>query len=87
MQEAPRMPPLPGIKTVLDGERYIEKVNELDTDGADLRMQSRLVGVHKVSGVFARLTVVAPLPSSVHVMCFAAGQRRVHRVGDAADRS
>ena len=48
MQEAPRLPGLPGIKTVLDGERYIEKVNALDVDGAELRLQSRLVGVHKV---------------------------------------
>lgn len=49
MQEAPRMPPLPGIKTILDGERYIEKVNPLDVDGAELRLQQRVVGVHKVS--------------------------------------
>ena len=48
MQEAGSLPPLSGIKTVLDGERYIEKVCPLDTDGADtMRIQSRLIGVHK----------------------------------------
>lgn len=47
MQEAGNLPPLSGIRTVLDGERYIEKVTPLDVDGAELRLQSRLIGVHK----------------------------------------
>ena len=48
MQEGPSLPPLTGVKTVLDGERYIEKVQPLDVDGAQLRLQSRNVGIHKV---------------------------------------
>eukprot|EP00656_Telonema_subtile_P029771 TRINITY_DN32851_c0_g1_i1.p1 TRINITY_DN32851_c0_g1~~TRINITY_DN32851_c0_g1_i1.p1 ORF type:complete len:322 (-),score=82.48 TRINITY_DN32851_c0_g1_i1:168-1133(-) len=45
MDEGPSMPPLPGVKAGLDGERYIEKVNELDPDGAKLILRSRLAGV------------------------------------------
>ena len=31
----------------MDGERCIEKIEELDTEGAELTMKSRLIGVHK----------------------------------------
>ena len=47
MQETTSLPPLSGIRTVLDGERYIEKVRPLDVDGGELRLQQRLIGVHK----------------------------------------
>lgn len=41
------MPPLKGVKTGLDAEKRIEKVNELPAEGAKLKLQGRLVGVHK----------------------------------------
>eukprot|EP00294_Goniomonas_avonlea_P001725 CAMPEP_0114548002 /NCGR_PEP_ID=MMETSP0114-20121206/4751_1 /TAXON_ID=31324 /ORGANISM="Goniomonas sp, Strain m" /LENGTH=295 /DNA_ID=CAMNT_0001732567 /DNA_START=14 /DNA_END=901 /DNA_ORIENTATION=- len=47
MMEAPPMPPLPGVKVGLDGERYIEKVNEIDVEGAELVLRSRLIAVTK----------------------------------------
>lgn len=48
MMQAPPMPPLSGVKVGLDGERYIEKVNELDVEGdGDLTYKSRVIGVHK----------------------------------------
>ncbi len=44
----PSMPPLEGVRTVLDGERHIEKINELDVDGMEnLVMRTRIVGIHK----------------------------------------
>jgi len=47
MMEGPEMPQLPGIKAGLDGERYIEKINDLDPDGAQLILRSRLAGVQQ----------------------------------------
>jgi len=47
MTEGPPLPPLEGIRGGLDGERYIEKVNDLDPAGATLILRSRLVGVFK----------------------------------------
>jgi peroxisomal enoyl-CoA hydratase 2 len=48
MTEGPEMPELPGWAGVaLDGERYIEKVSELDPDGGELTLRSKVVGVHK----------------------------------------
>jgi len=47
MLEAVSFPPLPGIKAGLDGERYIERVNSLDPDGASLLLKSKIIGVHK----------------------------------------
>ncbi|CAK9032025.1 Peroxisomal multifunctional enzyme type 2 (MFE-2) (17-beta-hydroxysteroid dehydrogenase 4) (17-beta-HSD 4) (D-bifunctional protein) (DBP) (Multifunctional protein 2) (MFP-2) (Short chain dehydrogenase/reductase family 8C member 1) [Cleaved into: (3R)-hydroxyacyl-CoA dehydrogenase [Durusdinium trenchii] len=46
MSEGPSMPPLPGIKVGLDGERYIEKIAPLDVDGGELTVKSRIIGVH-----------------------------------------
>ena len=48
MTEGPEMPELPGWAGVaLDGERYIEKVRELDPDGEELTLRSKIVGIHK----------------------------------------
>merc|ERR1712166_795617 len=47
MMEGPEMPQLPGIKAGLDGERYIEKINDLDPDGSQLILRSRLAGVQQ----------------------------------------
>mmetsp|Transcript_33070 Transcript_33070/g.72251 ORF Transcript_33070/g.72251 Transcript_33070/m.72251 type:complete len:296 (+) Transcript_33070:54-941(+) len=47
MQEGPSNPPLEGIKAGLDGERYIEMINPLPADGAELTLKTRLIGVHK----------------------------------------
>lgn len=40
-------PKLPGVKVGLDGERYIEKIRDLDPKGGHLTLRERLVGVHK----------------------------------------
>jgi peroxisomal enoyl-CoA hydratase 2 len=47
MMEGPRLPPLPGVVAGLDGERYIEKVNELPKDGAQLILKQRVAGIQK----------------------------------------
>eukprot|EP00510_Aplanochytrium_minuta_P003213 CAMPEP_0184021430 /NCGR_PEP_ID=MMETSP0954-20121128/9928_1 /TAXON_ID=627963 /ORGANISM="Aplanochytrium sp, Strain PBS07" /LENGTH=265 /DNA_ID=CAMNT_0026303457 /DNA_START=46 /DNA_END=840 /DNA_ORIENTATION=- len=47
MTEGAPMPGLSGVKVALDGERCIEKIADLDVDGADLICKSRLIGVHK----------------------------------------
>jgi 3-hydroxyacyl-CoA dehydrogenase/3a,7a,12a-trihydroxy-5b-cholest-24-enoyl-CoA hydratase len=46
MMGAPQ-PRLPGVKVGLDAERYIEMVNPIDPEGAELFMQDKLIGVHK----------------------------------------
>jgi 3-hydroxyacyl-CoA dehydrogenase/3a,7a,12a-trihydroxy-5b-cholest-24-enoyl-CoA hydratase len=37
---------IPGTKVVLDGERFMEKVNDLPTSPTKLVLRSRIVGVH-----------------------------------------
>jgi len=41
------LPPLKGIRVVLDGERYLEVINPLPKEGAELTLKSTLVGIHK----------------------------------------
>lgn len=40
------MPPLPGFKFILDGERYLEVINPLPTSG-EFQMDNKLIGIHK----------------------------------------
>jgi acyl dehydratase len=47
MMEGPPLPPLPGIKVGLDGERYVEMIRPLDPEGSEITMKSRLIGIHK----------------------------------------
>lgn len=47
MGEGPKMPMLPGVVAGLDGERYIEKVNEIPKSGAKLVLRQRLAGIQK----------------------------------------
>jgi acyl dehydratase len=47
MMEGPALPPLPGIKVGLDGERYVECIRPLDPEGGDVTIKSRLIGIHK----------------------------------------
>eukprot|EP00808_Paulinella_micropora_P007111 g4174.t1 len=47
MMEGPPQPGLPGVKAGLDGERYIEKLADLDPDGGKLFLKSRIAGIHK----------------------------------------
>mmetsp|Transcript_12485 Transcript_12485/g.26724 ORF Transcript_12485/g.26724 Transcript_12485/m.26724 type:complete len:303 (-) Transcript_12485:3638-4546(-) len=47
MTQGPAMPPLPGIKVGLDGERYLEMLEPLDVDGGEVTIKARLIGVHK----------------------------------------
>lgn len=48
MTLGPKMPPLDGVRFVLDGERYLEQLNPLPTEGSmELTIKSRLIGVHK----------------------------------------
>eukprot|EP00457_Paulinella_chromatophora_P011966 gb/GEZN01012135.1/.p1 GENE.gb/GEZN01012135.1/~~gb/GEZN01012135.1/.p1 ORF type:complete len:306 (-),score=40.54 gb/GEZN01012135.1/:161-1078(-) len=46
MMEGPPVPGLPGVKAGLDGERYIEKIRDLDPMGAKMYLRSRLAGIH-----------------------------------------
>lgn len=47
MTEGPMPPYLPGTKVGLDGERYIEKVNDLDPAGGTLYLRSKIIGINK----------------------------------------
>ncbi len=47
MAQGPKMPSLPGVIAGLDGERYIEKVNEIPSKGAKLILKQRLAGIQK----------------------------------------
>jgi 3-hydroxyacyl-CoA dehydrogenase/3a,7a,12a-trihydroxy-5b-cholest-24-enoyl-CoA hydratase len=47
MMEGPELPPLPGVKVALDGERYVEMIRPLDPEGSEITMKSRLIGIHK----------------------------------------
>lgn len=47
MMEGPAMPPLPGVRVGLDGEREIIKLRPIPTDGSDLTLRTRFIGVHK----------------------------------------
>ena len=47
MMEAPTLPPLPGIKVGLDGERMVECIRPLDPEGGELKVKQRLIGIHK----------------------------------------
>jgi len=47
MMKTSNVPPLKGIKVILDGERYLEVVNPLPKDGAELTLKSTLIGIHK----------------------------------------
>jgi acyl dehydratase len=38
---------LPGTITGLDGERYIEQINQIPAQGAELMLRSKTIGVHK----------------------------------------
>jgi len=38
---------LPGVRSVLDAEKYIEKINELPNDGAKMSLKGRTIGVHQ----------------------------------------
>ena len=61
MAEQP-MVMLPGFRTVLDGERFIEMVNPLPTEPTELQMKSKTIGVHgKGKG---GLVEVRPAPGS-----------------------
>jgi len=47
MQAGARLPPLPGVKVGLDGERYVEMLKPIPPEGGDFILKSRVVGVHK----------------------------------------
>jgi len=47
MMEGPPLPPLPGIKVGLDGERMVEMIRPLDVEGGEISIKSRLIGIHK----------------------------------------
>jgi len=47
MMEGPALPPLPGVKVGLDGERYVEMIRPLDPEGGEVAFKSRLIGIHK----------------------------------------
>jgi hypothetical protein len=47
MQSGPRLPPIPGVRVGLDGERYVEMLRPIPTDGGEFTLRERIVGVHK----------------------------------------
>jgi len=47
MLKSSNVPPLKGVKVLLDGERYLEVVNPLPKDGAELTLKNTLIGIHK----------------------------------------
>jgi len=47
MMKTTNVPPFKGIKVLLDGERYLEVINPLPKEGAELTLKSTLVGIHK----------------------------------------
>lgn len=40
-------PSLPNVRNILDAEKYIEKINDLPTEGAKMSLKGRTVGVHQ----------------------------------------
>jgi len=46
MMKTTNMPPLPGFKFILDGERYLEVINPLPLSG-EFVLTSKLIGIHK----------------------------------------
>jgi acyl dehydratase len=47
MLSGPDNPPVSGVKVVLDGERYVEKIQPIPEDGAELLLKQRHIGLHK----------------------------------------
>lgn len=46
MQESMIVPPLPGTKVGVDGERYLEILHPLPVEGGTFEMKQTLVGIH-----------------------------------------
>jgi len=46
MMQTSKLPPLPGTKVLLDGERYLEVLKPLPNEG-EFTLKSTLIGVHK----------------------------------------
>jgi len=46
MIQTSHVPPLPGTRVILDGERYLEVINPLPTEG-EFTLKSSLIGIHK----------------------------------------
>jgi len=47
MMDGMVVPPLPGSRFVLDGERYLQVLHPLPKDGGKLKLRSKLIGIHK----------------------------------------
>ena len=47
MKDGPKNPPFRGVVTGVDGERYIEMLNPVPTEGSQLVYKSAIVGCHK----------------------------------------
>ena len=47
MKNGPKNPPFKGVVTGVDGERYIEMLTPIPTEGASFGLKSAIVGVHK----------------------------------------
>jgi len=68
MMEANVVPPLPGVKFLLDGERFLEVLKPIPEDGGLFEMRSKVLGVHK-KGKGALVESVATLERDGVVYC------------------
>lgn len=81
------IPPLPGTRALLDGERFIERVKPIPAEGAALVLRSKLVGVEpKLKGALVHSegelrTAEGELLYRMQSTGFAVGAKGVARVG------
>ena len=87
------MPPLPGTKTFLDGERFIERVAPIPADGAQLVLRGKLVGVEP-KGKGALIHMAGELRSAegelfyrLDSTAFAVGAKGVQKVGSSTSEA
>jgi len=68
------VPPLEGIKVMLDGERYLEVVNPLPKEGASLTLKNTLLGIHKKGqGAIVETETIISDESKVYVKIISGG--------------
>lgn len=65
MMDSMVVPPLPGTRVGLDGERFLEVINPLPTEETELQLTTKLIGVHKRGkGALAETETILKDPST-----------------------